>query len=417
MFKGFKLSTPYITFSFILLFVMGSASFSDNNMAVARDLTSQIEIFKALPEAKSLNTDNEMKLIDFYLPELEDQECIVFSKGKVCDINNAISGYLNNNGEPIGKSYGFLLSQINIAYHIAKDVPELSERGNLILQKIDKIYGPAVLQILYFSSCVNYYKNLLPNAILKNMESELIKLSKDNPTIKERAPYLFDIKYDKKSASSMLDEVETAVADNNMFLNLCDILCFHPKALICDSEFIIKNLSWDSSYDLDIDGKKHKFIIKFPRFWNIINKNENDPFTLFHLISPLDNLNATYRSYAYFEGVSGATPKEFYENLKKEDYYIKSILNDPDITINKISIEKLGYEDVMVIEYQNPSMKDKSGLYRTCRCYIFLLDKKTIVFNYSVGAVYKNDCIKAMERNIPLFEKLVKSSLDSFYNE
>ena len=415
MFKYFKCVNTIATVSFILLFVMGIPSFSYNNMAVARDLNTQIDVLKDLPEAKSLNSDMNMNLIEFYPDEMSEQDSIVFIKSKIYELNDSIMGYMYNNQEDIGKSYGYLIAQINIIDRIPKDVPELKDRANAIKQKLNLIYGPAVQQILYFFGNIGDYKDMLPNEILKATESELIKLANENPEIKVSVPYLFGKKYEKESSSMMLNNVEVAISEKNMALALCELLCFHPKVLSCDSDYIVNRLSWKIDYDFLIDEKPLHFEIKLPKHWGIQPKPDKDDFTLFLLNCPLDNFSATYRQFAYINGVEGDNPKDFLENLKKEEDIIKVILNDSNVKINKINIEKLANDDIMTLDYQYPNMKDdKSGLYRTYRSYVFLLDKRVFAFNYSVGAINQKDCEKALNRNIPLFEKLVKATIDSY---
>ena len=152
-------------FTLIVIFTLIAPLITNYDKAFARDISSEIEIFKALPEAKCLNSDKDMKSTDFYPPELLEQNCIVFSRSKILELNNSILGYMYNNMESVGKSYGYLLSQINIATRISKDVPELSERAKEINKKIDKIYGPAVLQILSFTSNIGDYRLMLPDKI------------------------------------------------------------------------------------------------------------------------------------------------------------------------------------------------------------------------------------------------------------
>ena len=414
MFKYFKWSNTFVAVSFILLFVLGIPFFSNNNMAVARDLTVAIKVIKDLPESKSLNSDNDMIIKDFYPDEMLEQDSIVFTKSKIYELNNSIMGYMYNHQEDIGKSYGYLIAQINIIDRIPKDVPELKERANAIKQKINQIYGPAVQQVLYFFGSIGDYKEMLPNSILKATESELIKLSNDNPEIKISTPYLFGKKYEKESSTMMLNNVEIAISEKNMALALCELLCFHPKVLSCDSDYIINRLSWKIDYDFLMNEKPVHFEIKLPKHWGIEPKPDKDDYTLFLLNSPLDNLSATYRQFAYINGIEGDNPKDFLENLKKEDNIIKIILNDSNVKINKINIEKLGNDDIMTLDYQYLNMKDKSDLYRTFRSYVFLLDKRVFAFNYSVAAINQKDCDKALNRNIPLFEKLVKATIDSY---
>ncbi len=283
-------------------------------------------------------------------------------------------------------------------------MPELAEQANDHKQKMLALYGPAVLQFLCFLNDVDEYQPLLPNNFLKNIKPELEKASIENPIAKERMPFIFGNKYKKEYALELLKESEICVSDENMNGNLCFLLSFHPMALTCNSDFILSNLCWSKELDFESGGKKITWRFKAPKYWDLIRLDENkdDPFTLFGFSCGLDN------------DIKSKTPKNTLELLKEKEDYLKTILGDSNVVIKNKTLSKLGKADVLIIDYKSPSLSGNSNLKRICRSYIFLVGKSIFAYNYSVAAASENACNETMERNIPLFDSLVKATKLSY---
>ena len=413
MAKNYLFSKVYVYICSILLsfsFIFPTMSFAAN-----RELVEKIGAFKNSPEAHSLNSNQDLAFIDFYPSELENQN-VVFPKVKVCKLSLDIQGYLANNAFIFGQGYGYIISSLNFLINIAKDLPELAEQANDHKQKMLALYGPAVLQFLCFLNDVDEYQPLLPNNFLKNIKPELEKASIENPIAKERMPFIFGNKYKKEYALELLKESEICVSDENMNGNLCFLLSFHPMALTCNSDFILSNLCWSKELDFESGGKKIPWRFKAPKYWDLIRLDENkdDPFTLFGFSCGLDNILAFYRNFDIPDDIKSKTPKNTLELLKEKEDYLKTILGDSNVVIKNKTLSKLGKADVLIIDYKSPSLSGNSNLKRICRSYIFLVGKSIFAYNYSVAAVSENACNETMERNIPLFDSLVKATKLSY---
>ena len=220
------IKSNYYLFCFLLLFI--NICFISDNRAFAND--------------SYIKTDSSLESIDFFPKEYENQDMIKFSKCKVYKLNKEMVDFANENKSKLEKDIGNIYQMCRNLYYIGKDCPDLAESVNSLKQRVDEIYGPAVIQYLSMVKASGDYEKLSPSKIFDARDQDIIRVAERIKALKENLPYVFGEKYSYERADSMLTSYLSLINLGGAEPPPDTILGLHPNIVTCDKDYIINSI-------------------------------------------------------------------------------------------------------------------------------------------------------------------------------
>lgn len=388
--------------SIVLLIVLGIAGGLGYYYSTKLDINE----FRNLPEAKNPKTDKNMKMVNYATYKLSKDNPFYFSETKVCELGKDLRGYYVDNAVDIGNGCVRLLTCCKMLDAIAKDLPELSNQAKEYKNKLDSIYGPAYLQLLYCMDEFGKANEFFSDEKIKSIEDKVIKNTEINTTAKERLPYLFGQHYTKEMALEIFNEVEVMVGNKGNYKELIHFLQYHPKALTCDTEYILTNLCCGKTFEMDAGSNSLNWSFLIPKYWDMALPESDDPYTQLLFYSKIDNITGGVGHYNNLNRQKAESDEAFLKEISGKVDFIKGMINISNLNITRNSIITLGDKKVLLIEY---SGNKKANSFLDGRTYIFLTKYSIFAYMFNVEGPSKKYCFESIERNIPLFDGLVKA--------
>lgn len=388
--------------SIILLIVLGIAG------AVGYYYSTRLKIedFTKLPEAKYPKTNKNMKMVNYATYRLSNDNPFYFSETKVCELEKDLRGYFVDNAIDIGNGCVRLFTYCKMLDAIAKDFPELSAKAKEYKNKLDSIYGPAYLQLLYCMDEFGKANIFFSEEKFKGIEEKIIKSAEKNPLSKERMPYLFGQHYTKEMALQIFNEIEVMIGNKGNYKELIHFLQYHPKTLTCDVQYILSNLCCGKTLEMEASPNKLNWTFLIPKFWDVSLPESDDPYTQLLFYSKIDNISGGVGYYNNINRQNAESDEAFLKEISGKVDFIKGMVNISNLNITRNSVITLGDKKVLLVEY---SGNKKTNMFLDGRIYIFLSKYSIFAYMFNVEGLSKEYCFNSIERNIPLFDELVKA--------
>ena len=387
--SGYFIKRNYSLFCFLLLFI--NICFISDNRAFANDIY--------------IKTNSSLESIDFSPKEYENQDIIKFSKCKVFKLNKEMVDYANENKSKIEKDIGYIYQMCRNLYYIGKDCPDLAERVNSLKQRVDEIYGPAVIQYLSIVKTSGDYEKLSPSNIFEAIDKDIIRLSERVKALKENLPYVFGEKFTYERADNLLTSYLTQINLGGPELPPDTVLALHPSIVAGDKDYIVQKLYQGRLFRLSFEKFKINWDFKMPKHFKLKSSevHEDEIFISFNTI--VDGISGSFQVAPNYDDTSKYVPKTYLEKLCKDDNYLNMLVGNSNLVVNS-NVELFGKRPVLIVQHK----KDQSASVATSVAYVFVAGKFIYEIKFSVNVGDEKESGEILKRNLPLFEKIIESN-------
>ena len=386
---GYSITSNYFLFCFLLLLI--SFCFISDSKVFA------FEIY--------IKTDSSLESIDFFPKEYENQDMIKFSKCKVFKLNKDMIDFANENKSKFEKDIGNIYQMCRNLYYIEKDCPELAEKVNFLKQRIDELYGPAVIQYLSLVKDSDDYGNLSPGKIFEDRDKDIIKVAERIKALKDNLPYVFGEKYSYDKADAMLTSYSTMISLGGAEPPPDLVLVLHPSIITGEKDYIAQKLYQGRSFKLSFEKFKINWDFKMPKHFKLRTSEvrEDEVFISFDTI--VDGLSGSFQVAPNYDDTSKYVPKTYLEKLSKDDNYLSMLVGNSNLVANS-NVELFGKRPVLIVQYK----KDQSAEVPTSVAYVFVAGKFIYEIKFLVNVGNVKESGEVLKKNLPLFEKIIESN-------
>ncbi len=376
-------------------------------------ITFQIQFDQKVYADDSLfiKTDKNLKQIEFYPKEYENNEFFYFTKCKVYKLNEEMLNFVNINKRKIENEIRtFYNNKCRAFYYVNKDWPEFSDKSQYIRQRFDKIYGPAIIQYLSIIKDSDSYDRLLPDNVFKFWDTYLINSveKNNNQETKKIYPFLFGNTYDKDEAIDCISSYYYEAKRGIISFPCIYLARLHLSILTNDSDYIVTNLLIRVDRDLIYEGTKINWDIALPIHFNprttkCTLRQKDEYCEVFE--TNIDGIMASFHAYPNRDANISAY-KANLEKLSKDNEYLNSLVGDSKLITNN-SIIELGKRPVLTIQYKkNLSAEASSSI-----AYVFTQSKFVFEIKFSINVDNEKLAEDCFKNNLPFFEKLATENI------
>lgn len=357
-----------------------------------------------------IKTDKNLKQIEFYPKEYENNEFFYFTKCKVYKLNDDMLNYVKKYKSSINNEIStFYNNKCRAFYYINKDWPVFSDKSQYIRQRYDKIYGPAIIQYLSIIKDSDSYDRLLPDNVFKFWDTSLINSVEKNINLetKKTYPFIFGNTYEKDSAINFLSSFYYEVNRGFSCFFFSYLPQLHPSILTNDSDFIVTNLLQRVDREVTYESTKIKWDIAIPihfkpKSTKLSKRQKDEIYEVFE--TNIDGIIASFHVYPNRD-TNISDSKAYLEKLSKDNEYLNSLVGDSKLITN-ISIIELGEKPVLTIQHKN----NLSATTSSSIAYVFTQSKFIFEINFSINNSDEKISEECFKNNFPLFEKLAKAN-------
>ncbi len=332
-----------------------------------------------------LYTMDEFDSLDNYLPDVFFEKNITTHKNNFEDRN---------------------INQLN-NYTAIKPLFELCSSLN---SKLHSTYNNIFFLKDYLNSSIVFpISEVLAEYINSAFEKESVKASNRVKNFKERYPFLYNEKYTDINALKILKEADIMTNKNSISNELIHLLLLHPKALSCDTQFILSNLCYEKTTTLYASGNIFNWSFVLPRYWDVVvpSHDKNSEIVFY---TKLDGITGGVGHYDKLQGVkidSEESEVNYLKTMVDKMDILKSYIKIDNITSNRSNIVKIGNKNVLLFEYTGYK-NDRS--YLNGRIYLFLSKYSIFAYMFNVEGTTAVDSLQRMVRNTPLFDSLINAT-------
>ena len=387
--SGYSIKRKYFLFCFLLLLI--NFYFISDNKVFAFGIY--------------IKTDSSLESIDFFPKEYENQDIIKFSKCKVYKLNQDMIDFANENKSKFEKDIGNIYQMCRNLYYIEKDCPELAERVNSLKQRVNEIYGPAVIQYLSMVKDSEGYEKLSPSKIFEARDKDVIRVSERFQALKENLPYVFGEKFSYDRADSMLNSYSSMINLGGPELPPNKVLVLHPSLITGEKEYITQKLYQGRSFKLSFEKFNIIWDFKMPKHFELRNSEVREDEVYISFDTIVDGISGSFQVAPNYDNTSKYEPKTYLEKLCKDDNYLSTLVGNSNLVSNS-NVELFGKRPVLIVQYK----KDQSAEVPTSVAYVFVAGKFIYEIKFLVNVGNEKESGEILKKNLPLFEKIVESN-------
>ena len=352
-----------------------------------------------------LKSDPNLEQIDFYPKEFENNEFINFPKCKVFKLNKEFIDFANENKSKIERDIGNIYNMCRQTYYINKDCPEFSDRIKQINERINEIYGPAVIQYLSMVKGTEEYNNLMPDKLFEKRDADIKKLAERKDSFKQIAPYLFGMSYNSEQADQLLT---TLLMNTNMGSSepLSEIILnYHPYVLARDIDYIVVKFFQGRPFKLSFENLNINWDFQMPKNFKLKSSEIHSDEVFISFETKIDGISGSYQVAPNYDDTKNYTPKTYLEKLSKDNNYLNMLVGNSKLVVSS-SVSEFGKRPVLTVQYK----KEDSSTGSSSVAYVFVAGKFIFEFKFHVNIDNDSEAEQVLKVNMPLFEIFVKAN-------
>ncbi len=352
-----------------------------------------------------LKSDSNLEEIDFYPKEFENNEFINFPKCKVYKLSKEFIDFANDNKSKIEREIGNIYNMCRQTYYVNKDCPEFSDRVKQLNERINEIYGPAVIQYLSMVKGTEEYDNLMPDKVFEKRDADVKNLAERKDSFKQIAPYLFGMTFNSEQADQLLTSFLMSTNMGGAEPSPEIVLNFHPYVLARDVDYIVVKFFQGRPFKLSFEKLNINWDFQMPKNFKLKSSEVHSDEIFISFETKIDGISGSYQVAPNYGDTKNHTPKTYLEKLSKDDDYLNMLVGNAKLVVSS-TVSEFGKRPVLTVQYK----KDQSSTASSSVAYVFLAGKFIFEFKFQVNIDNDSEAEQVLKANMPLFEIFVKAN-------